>query len=197
MQFSQFQASSWAKGSGKISKSTIKFKEEVYLAMIHPPPQLQYLLQTLGKGLISPLPSDIHHKRFPALPGTCLFLLYYLRRLFSCWSSRTTPGLCEWTARWFCGRRWWLETVPGSLYSRGVPLHLQKGRLSHGMENNWDTAGQWQSRKQKNGLTLTPQLSFQTKLSRRQTRIQNLSPFSLQRKLKCLDSLRLSGWSSA
>ena len=27
-------------------------------------------------------------------------------------------------------------------YSRGVPLHLQKGRLSHGMENNGDTAGQ-------------------------------------------------------
>lgn len=128
--------------------------------MIHPPPQLQYLLQTLGKGLISPLPSDIHHKRFPALPGTCLFLLYYLRRLFSCWSSRTTPGLCEWTARWFCGRRWWLETVPGSLYSRGVPFIYRK----EDWVMEWKTTGTQQvsgrAGNRRTGWLLLPSLAF-------------------------------------
>lgn len=59
----------------------------------------------------------------------------------------------------------------------------------------WETTGTQQvngkSRKQRNGLIRTPQLSFQTQLSRRQTLIQSLSSFPLQQKLKCLDSLRL------
>lgn len=50
-------------------------------------------------------------------------------------------------------------------YWRGVHLQLQKGRLNHTVENNYDTAGLKESRKQKNGLNLISLLNSSAKLS--------------------------------